>query len=139
MRVSGYRQKISQDNTESDPIYQCVRLIRKKHQCLCAMCDVICPPSVAQDGQTCPLSPEKRDAQGLSRAAIRNIISLMDFSTDALLTASPKDAAKILYVAGRDLRSKNLRRGSWLELIVTARDPNDHSIVGFISELPTVR
>jgi hypothetical protein len=52
----------------------------------------------------------------LSRAAIRNIISPMNFSTDALLTASPKDAAKILYDAGRDLRGKNLRRGSWLEI-----------------------
>jgi hypothetical protein len=63
----------------------------------------------------------------------------MNFSTDALLTVSPKDAAKILYDAGRDLHGKDLRRGSWQELIVTARDPGDHAVVGFISELPTVR
>ena len=40
----------------------------------------------------------------------------MDLTTAPLLTVTPKEAAKILYEAGRTLRGKNLRRGSWLEI-----------------------
>ncbi len=48
---------------------------------------------------------------------IRNIImTIMNLSPADLLAASPQDAAKLLYEAGRALRGKNLRRGSWLEI-----------------------
>ena len=40
----------------------------------------------------------------------------MDLTTAPLLTVTPKEAAKIMYEAGRTLRGKNLRRGSWLEI-----------------------
>ena len=40
----------------------------------------------------------------------------MNLSLDDLFTAAPKDAAKLLYEAGRTLHGKNLRRGSWLEI-----------------------
>lgn len=63
-----------------------------------------------------PEEPQDATPRVASRGDLAYHHLIVNFSADALLAASPKDAARLLYEAGRDLRGKNLRRGSWLEI-----------------------